>query len=280
MAADLSHYFERIGYGGSARADRSTLETLCELHPRSIPFENIDPLLRRPVDLDLPAIEAKLVRGGRGGYCFEHNLLFADILRSIGFEVTPLAARVVWRSPDPSRVGPRSHMLLRVELEGAPHVVDVGFGGLTLTGVLRLEPDVEQTTPHEPFRLRLDGDTYGVEAKLHGQWAPLYRFDLQRQETIDYVVSSWFLCTNEMSPFVRVLMGARTFEGGRHALRDNVWTKYETGRDPQQQVLDQPEKLAAVLTETFGVALPPGADTDHLMAELVSRPDRPSGPPG
>ena len=56
-----------------------------------------------------------------------------------------LAARVIWNQPE-GQVTPRSHMLLHVDLDGQPHIVDVGFGGLTLTGVLRLAPDVEQPT--------------------------------------------------------------------------------------------------------------------------------------
>ena len=67
-------------------------------------------------------------------------------------------------------------------LEGGPYIVDVGFGGLTLTGPLRLVPDIEQATPHETFRL-LAGDRgeYVLQVLLGGAWKPLYSFDLQPQ---------------------------------------------------------------------------------------------------
>ncbi|MEI4902561.1 arylamine N-acetyltransferase, partial [Klebsiella pneumoniae] len=78
----------------------------------SIPFENLDPLLRRPMRLDAASLEQKLVRGGRGGYCFEQNLLLRHALEGIGFTVAGLAARVVWNQPE-GAILPRTHMLLR-----------------------------------------------------------------------------------------------------------------------------------------------------------------------
>src|SRR5262245_27241696 len=112
---DIEAYFARIGHAGP-RAPR--LETLRELHLRhvqAIPFENLDPLLGLPVRLDLLALERKLVREGRGGYCFEHNLLFADVLQTLRYRVTGLAARVLWNAA-PDAITARSHMLLRIDI--------------------------------------------------------------------------------------------------------------------------------------------------------------------
>ena len=63
-------------------------------HATHIPFENFDVLLGRPIRLDPEGLQAKLVGAGRGGYCFEHNTLFAAVLERLGYEVTLLAARV------------------------------------------------------------------------------------------------------------------------------------------------------------------------------------------
>src|SRR5471032_2344964 len=96
---DLDAYFARIGYDGPRMATLETLRALHRLQPQVIAFENLDPLLGRPVRLDASSLEQKLVHGGRGGYCFEQNLLFAHALRAIGFKVTELAARVLWNVP-------------------------------------------------------------------------------------------------------------------------------------------------------------------------------------
>src|SRR5438132_14380749 len=96
---DLDAYFDRIGYRGSRSSTISVLRELVAHHARAIPFENIDVLLGRGVRLDPESIQEKLVRSKRGGYCFEHNTLFAGILRELGFDVTTLAARVRWMVP-------------------------------------------------------------------------------------------------------------------------------------------------------------------------------------
>src|SRR5688572_5787925 len=96
---DLDAYFERIGHRGPRPATLDTLAAIHALHPAAIPFENLDPFLGRPVRLDLPSLERKLVDERRGGYCFEHNLLLAAVLRRLGFAVTGLAARVLWNQP-------------------------------------------------------------------------------------------------------------------------------------------------------------------------------------
>src|SRR5690606_38423902 len=90
-----------------------------------IPFENLDVLAGRPIRLDLASLQAKLIGARRGGYCFEQNLLFAAVLAACGFAVTPLAARVRYRT---NRVLPRTHMLLRVEVGARRFIADVGFG--------------------------------------------------------------------------------------------------------------------------------------------------------
>ena len=96
---DVDSYLKRIGYAGSRSATLETLRALQVLHPLAIPFENLDTLSGRPVSLDLPSLERKLVHGRRGGYCFEQNLLFNHVLRALGFDAAALAARVVWERP-------------------------------------------------------------------------------------------------------------------------------------------------------------------------------------
>ena len=99
--------------------------------------------------LDIPSLQHKLLASGRGGYCFEQNLLFWEALEapSVSPPLSGLAARVLWNHP-PDAITPRGHMLLRVELDGRIWLADVGFGGLTQTGPLLFEPGLEQQTPH------------------------------------------------------------------------------------------------------------------------------------
>ncbi len=152
MSLDLDAYFRRIGYVGPVVPTLATLRALQLCHPLSVPFENLDAFAGVPVRLDLESLQRKLVAARRGGYCFEQNTLFAAVLERLGFAVTALAARVVWERPaDEIRV--RSHMLVLVALKDGDYLCDVGFGGLTPTAPLRLDANVEQSTPHETFRV-------------------------------------------------------------------------------------------------------------------------------
>src|SRR5437867_3136447 len=94
MGVDLKSYLTRICFEGDLAPTVETLRRLHLAHATHIPFENLDVLLRRPILLDLDSLFAKLVHGGRGGYCFEQNALFAAVLEEVGFRVKRLAGRV------------------------------------------------------------------------------------------------------------------------------------------------------------------------------------------
>ncbi|MCY1059992.1 arylamine N-acetyltransferase [Nannocystis sp. SCPEA4] len=266
-AIDLPAYFRRIGHHGPTTATLDTLAAIVRAHAAAIPFENLDPFLGHSPALDLPALEKKLLHDGRGGYCFEHNLLLSHVLRALDFQVRGLAARVIWNQPA-DRITPRSHMLLHVDLDGQPHIVDVGFGGLTLTGVLRLVAHVEQPTPHEPFRLVAVDDSFRMEAQVRGEWQPLYRFDLQEQFQADYEVTSYFLSTHPNSHFRTGLIAARATADRRHALRNRSYAVHHLGGDTERRVLDTTDELRRVLVEEFGITLPDDPELERALDRL------------
>ena len=143
MAAELQldSYLARIAYRAPLAPDLATLAALQAAHVDALPFEALDPLMGRPVHVDLPSVQQKLVLSRRGGYCFEQNVLFQAVLEAIGFKVVGLTGRVRWRSAPDDPLGPRQHMMLLVEVEGRPHLVDVGFGICMMDGPIRLEVD-------------------------------------------------------------------------------------------------------------------------------------------
>jgi N-hydroxyarylamine O-acetyltransferase len=249
---DLDAYFRRIGFRAAPRPDLATLNDLARRHASAIPFENLSPLLQAGVPLDLPSIERKLVDAGRGGYCFEQNQLFARALEQVGFEVGFLAARVLWNRP-PEVVAPRGHMLLSVQVAGEPHIVDVGFGGLTLTGSLRLQADIEQPTAHEPFRLLHADGMWRAEACVRGEWRALYAFDLQPQHAVDYEAPNYWLSTHPQSHFVHNLLCARALPDRRLALLNRQFTVHRLEGGTDSRVLASSDALIDVLQNEFGI---------------------------
>lgn len=250
-AFDLGAYLARIGYLGGLAPDLVTLEAIVAGHSHHIAFENLDPFLRRPVALDITSLQRKLVQGGRGGYCFEHNLLLTHALAALGYRTTGLAARVLWNRPADAPLPARGHMLVRVELDEGPHLVDVGFGGLTLTGVLRLEPEEEQATPHEPFRLHAVGEEFLVQARVRDAWQTLYRFGLTEALLSDYEVSSWYLSNHPESHFVTGLIAARVDDGCRYALRGREFAIHRLDGGGERRLITSPRDLMATLETDF-----------------------------
>lgn len=271
-AVAVDTYFRRIGYTGPREATLDTLAAIHLHHPQAIPFENLDPLLKRPIGLDNGALERKLLRSGRGGWCFEQNLLLWDVLRSLGFQITGLAARVMWNMPE-GVVRPRSHMLLRIDaIEGGavPYIADVGFGGLTLTGPLRLLADIEQATPHETFRLVEAGGAFVLQVSLRAAgWKSLYSFDLQPQIRPDYEVWSWYLAHHPESPFVQNFMAARVAADRRYALLNNKLSVHHLQGESQQRTLQSAAELRHTLEGTFGIQLPDDPGVDPLLTRLI-----------
>jgi N-hydroxyarylamine O-acetyltransferase len=264
---DLDRYFRRIGYSGSAAATRDTLAQLQALHTAAIPFENLDPLMRRPVALDLPALTRKFLDEERGGYCFEQNTLFQAALRTLGFSVSGLAAVPQWNRPAGVTI-PRTHMVLRVDIPEGPFIADVGFGGLTLTSPLRLVPDVTQETTMERFRLTPDGLQFQLQVHLAGHWAGLYLLSLQDVTPEDYEVFNWFTSTHPNAIFTNHLMVARPAADRRYGLFNNAFSIHHLNGRTEKRTIDDPEELASLLREHFHVRLPEGSDA---VLEKVTR---------
>ncbi|MFO1036134.1 MAG: arylamine N-acetyltransferase [Geminicoccaceae bacterium] len=270
-AIDLDAYFRRIGYGGPTVAIVDTLAILQAHHAERIPFENIDVLVGRPVRLDTASLEAKLVRAGRGGYCFEQNALFMQALQALGFHVTALAARVLWRRPADT-VTPRTHMLLRVDLPEGAYLADVGFGGATPTAPLRLDPGSQQRTPLEPFRLANHGTYLELHIFQEDAWSPLYRFSLEPQHPIDLDLGNWYVATHPESFFRNHLLAARVTATGRHGLldRDYSW-RDATGALSENRHIVEPTDLLDVLEDRFELTLT-AEDRDAVASRLAALP--------
>lgn len=269
MSIDLDAYFRRVGYDGPRTATLATLRELHRLHPQAIAFENLDPLLRRPVRLDAASLQAKLVEGGRGGYCWEHNLLFAHVLRGIGFTVREATARVRWSVP-PSVKTPRTHCLLFVDADGDDYLADVGLGGNVLTGPLLLRSRGEQATPHERFRLVEADGCLVQQARLNGDWAALYTFDFAETHPVDYEIGNWFTSAHPNSPFVNGLMGARCEADKRYALRNNRLAIHNMNGGTQKTPLASAAEMRDALGDLFRVRLDGLDGLDEALARLAA----------
>src|SRR5690349_12724718 len=124
---DVSAYLSRIAYDGPVAPTLPVLQAVHLAHLRSVPFENLDLHLGRPISLAEEDVYAKVVLGRRGGFCYELNGLFAALLREMGYEVALLAAQ--FPLPDGRVPIDFDHLVLRVEAPGVePVLADVAAG--------------------------------------------------------------------------------------------------------------------------------------------------------
>ena len=255
---DIDEYCARLGYAGPRTPTLSTLHAITAAHTRSIPFENLDVLLGRGINLDPFAIFAKLVVQRRGGYCFEQNGLLLLVLEALGFRVAPISARVRWQRPR-DFTPPRTHVFLRVELDGASWLTDVGVGGMSLTAALRLEPDVEQATPHEPRRLIREDNRWFHQVRLGDAWHDVCEFTLEEMPLVDRELGNWYTSAHPQSHFKNRLWVARAgHDGERRTLLNREFSLRSRTGEATVRTIASPAELLEVLAADFGLVLPPG----------------------
>jgi len=263
-AIDLDAYFHRICYRGSRTVSLETLNQIVAAHIRHIPFENLDVLLSREIRLDPAGLQQKLVHEQRGGYCFEQNGLLLLVLQSLGFHVTPQSARVRIGSPR-EFTPPRTHLFLRVHLDDADWLADVGVGGLSPTCAVRITLDLEQATPHESRRIIREEAMFYHQAYFDGQWNDLYEFTLEEMPLIDRIVANWYTSTHPNSHFKNRLVAARSGpDRTRVTLQNTEFSIRDAAGNANKQTITSSAELVFVLAERFGLVLPSGVDTAPL----------------
>ena len=270
MTIELNGYFDRIDYRGPADPTLEVLQDLMTAHTRTIPFENLDPVLGVPVDdLSAAALTDKLVRRGRGGYCYEHNGLMGYVLTEIGFQVRRLAGRVIWMQGPDAPLPAQTHTVLAVRFPGAQatYLVDVGFGGQTPTSPIRFEIGGVQQTTREPYRLEDRGDGLVLQAEVRGDWQDLYEFTTRTQPNIDLTVGSWYVSTHPKSQFVTGLLVAVVRDDARYNLSGRILAIHRD-RGTEKVLLDGAAAVVDTLRDLFGINIEDVGDRAALEARI------------
>ena len=255
---DLDAYFARTGYTGSRAPTLETLHAVSLHHATAIPFENLDVLLGRGISLDPAAIERKLVHERRGGYCFEQNNLLLQVLRALGYRVTPIGARVRWQTPR-DVVPARTHLFLRVHLAAGDWLADVGMGSASLTCALPLEFDRELPTPHETRRLTLEDGRMFHQLWTGKEWADCCEFSLDEMHAIDCEVANWWTSASPASHFKsQIVTGRALRDGTRKGIRGGEFTHRRGGEILERITITSSDHALALLAEHFDLHFPAG----------------------
>ncbi|MFD9560642.1 arylamine N-acetyltransferase [Streptomyces sp. NPDC059994] len=268
---DLDGYLARIGYEGERAPTLEVLRGLQRAHVTSIPFENANAVLGKPVALDIETVQDRLVRGGRGGYCYEHVVLFASALERLGFQFTGLIGRVTLGN---FKVLPATHALIAVRPADDDRLwlCDVGFGNGPLAPI-EIADGVEVDLDGWKFRMERRAGVLGIdEWWLHqyGQdgWLDRHTFTLLPQYPIDYAVGSHFVSTHSRSPFTARLFAQKFTATHSHRLDAATWTTFRPDGSATERKIE-PAELGRVLAEEFGIVVE-GEELAHLERGLAS----------
>lgn len=264
----LARYLERIGISGPVKPDLATLRAIHAAHVGAIAFEGLDPFLGRPVRLDLAAVQEKILFNRRGGYCFEQNTLLKAALEAIGFTVTGLGGRVRWMSPPESPLGPRSHMLLKIDLPTDCYFADVGFGACLLDEPLPFRPGIQHVTALGTFLLTESAGMYSLNVKQSEGWRTAYVFNLEPQLPSDYEAANWYTSTSPNAPFRGTLIMERIAGAQRYRLiNDRLITENRDAQVIDERVIASADELGTVLDHIFGITAP--APASEIFARFA-----------
>ena len=272
----LHEYLERIGAGKSGAhtagallasalgADVDTLRRLHTAHRETFLFENLTIQTGGRISLALDDLERKFVDERRGGYCFEHNTLFASALRELGFAPITQLGRV--RRGPPERWC-RTHMVLRIPIGDEVWMADVGFGSIGLIEPMPLREGATSNQGGFEYSLRREGGLWVLSMRDAESTQDLYEFSEEPQTRWDVEVANHFTSTHPDSIFRRTLTIQRTGRAERVVLRNNIITKYRDGRTTDEPL--ERRHLHAAARELFGLTLPDGPFVfDSYAAEV------------
>jgi N-hydroxyarylamine O-acetyltransferase len=247
-AVTVDAYLERIGWAGPRATNCDTLRGVHLAHLRTVPFENLDIQLKRPIVLDEEKLLDKVVRRRRGGFCYELNGTFAWLLRSLGFQVTLLSARVAKRAG--GHGPPFDHLALRVDLE-QPYLADVGFGdSFAVPPPLREGTWAEGATE---YRLTLNEQTWRLaQRQRDGSWAEQYVFEDVPRALEEFAPMCSYHQSSTESFFTRGPVCSLSTPRGRISLSGTKLLVTEDGQR-REVALESPEAIKRALLESFGV---------------------------
>ncbi len=250
MNANL--YLERIGLSAADVSHTySFLKKLQQSHICAVPYENLDILNGKPIDLSQEALFEKIVTNHRGGYCFELGGAVAMLLGELGFATKCYLGRFLKGEKE---IPVRRHRVVVTECQNKRYVIEVGIGIEAPRAPLLLEEGVEQACSNGTFRFSKDGFLgWVLQEKVGGEWMPYYSFTEEEQLDIDFIQPSFYCEKHSASPFNKSPMVAIKTPNGRRAINDRDYKVFENGEliHIEENVTDA--RLYEILRTDFGI---------------------------
>jgi N-hydroxyarylamine O-acetyltransferase len=249
---DLQSYLERIGYNNELGVTLEILSELQKSHLKNIPFENLD--IHYHVPINFKNAFEKIIHQHRGGFCYELNYAFYQLLKSIGFGARLISCGVFDKKKE--KYGEEfDHMAIIVEINGVEYLADVGFGEFAFHP-LKIEIDKEQTDPRGIFAIRRSNDDYLIVEKkdINGTFIPEYKFTTTERQPDEYKSMCQFHQTSAESHFTQQRICSLATNEGRITLTGNLLKITNNGITTETEVSSEAE-FESLLSNHFGITL-------------------------
>lgn len=247
----VERYLERIGMSARPNVDLAGLDELHRAHLSTVPFENLDVYAGVAVSTDPARSLAKILSGGRGGWCFELNGAFGELLTALGFEVRYLGAAVLLSGP----TAVISHLCLEVTLD-EPYLADVGFGD-SFSRPLALNRTGPQDGGTGTFELLASPEGTTLTRLVDGTPQAQYRFSRLARRLPDFDEPSQRLQGDKSLNWHQRAFATRLIDSGpeRVSLIGNRLRFHGPETAEEADVAD--DDWSATLFEHFGIAYEP-----------------------
>ncbi len=224
------------------------IKQLQNAHLGIIPFSNLGVLLHENLSLESQFLFDRVVTNRRGGYCFEQNKIFFEILNSFGFQCDIVLARVLHnRDIDV----PRTHRITRVAFGDSNYIVDVGFGPLCPREPLLLDFEEPQDQGDAVYRIiQPDQGCYLLQQKEVDGWFTLYSFDNGNYTEADCLCGHHYSSTHPNAKFVNNLVVSRKFYDDVRLLRNGNFHRIRGGETAITEISSK-DHLGVILMQEF-----------------------------
>lgn len=249
---NIQAYLDRIQFSGPIKPDLQTLQALQHQHLLTVPFENLDIHLNRPIILEPSRFFTKIIEHKRGGFCYELNGLFSLLLEEIGFEVKKISARV--HNTAKQAFGEEfDHLALLVSIDEETYLADVGFGEFVFQP-LRFELDLEQKDPRGKFMIQEMAPPYFLISNWTKEgWHPGYKFSTIARDLKEFEGMCHYQQTDPDSHFTSKRMISIPIPDGRITLSGNTLKKTVEGEMVWEKEIKNEKEFEAYLQKYFGI---------------------------
>ena len=242
-------YLSRIGYSGPVEPTLAVLRELQYRHLFSVPYETLDIMNGVPLDLTTEGLYDKIVTRRRGGYCFELNALFGELLRTLGFAAEFRFARYLRRE---TGIPKRRHQVIVVTLPEGEYLTDVGVGAPIPVRPVRISPERQRDergcwfcdTDPEFGTVLFEMTDAGPER--------VYAVPAERSYPVDFLTTSYFCEHSPDSLFRKALMVSLRTPEGRNTVSGNEFRIFQGDRVTVLKPADERE-FRALLQKYFGL---------------------------